>query len=266
MGSFATSSKMSIPTITHQIWLQGWDQLPEKYKSNVQGLHRLNPEFEHKQWDEKSLREECALLGKPYVEKFDSFPSFMNRVDFGRYVVLYRYGGFSIDTDMKPIKALRETPGLDKQQFMMSLSAFPAKLVGQVNNALLIVSPKHPIMKEMIDMIVLSDKLPSDYSNQELYTHYETGPELAGKLYKKHKDKIFLLDNDFYEPCFSVDPICKPSKNSIMDHQHSMSWIHPIIQSIFKILFAMLYFAPIFVVAGVAYFIYRYSKAKGYSR
>jgi mannosyltransferase OCH1-like enzyme len=257
---------MSIPFITHQIWIQGWDQLPEKYKSNVKRLHDMNPEYEHKQWDENSLREECALLGKPYVDKFDSFPHFINRVDFGRYVVLYRYGGFSIDTDMKPLKSLRETPGLKEQQFIISGSAFPGTLIGHLNNALIITSPKNPIMKSIVDTITRSTKTKDDYSSKEIYTEYETGPNFVKAIVLKHKANILILDNDFFEPCFSVDPICKPSKDTIMDHQHTMSWIHPIFQSIFKILFALLYFAPILVVAGVAYFIYRYSNAKGRSR
>jgi mannosyltransferase OCH1-like enzyme len=67
---------MSIPLITHQIWIQGWDVIPDKFKLNTESLKKHNPEFTHMTWDEKSLREECAKISHNVRDKFDSLKLF----------------------------------------------------------------------------------------------------------------------------------------------------------------------------------------------
>lgn len=223
----ALNRKMgSIPKITHQIWLQGWDKLPEKYQENVRLLSEMNPDFEHKRWDENSLRTECAKLGKPYVDKFDSFEHFITKVDFGRYVVLYNYGGISIDTDMKPLRPLRNIPGLESEEFIISKSAEPQFYNSNfLINASIITVPGHHITKEIIDTIVSSQRRQSDYLIFEMYVSLETGPVMVNKIMKNHHDKIRILEHIYLEPCFSSDPFCKVHEDAIMDHQHAGSWV-----------------------------------------
>lgn len=249
---------MAIPLITHQIWLQGWSKIPPKYAENAKELKALNPEFKHMRWDEDSLRTECEFLGKPYADKFNSFQNFMAKVDFGRYITLYRYGGFSIDTDMKPLAPLKNTPGLSTAEFIVSKLPFPVGLTGYVNNALFIVRPRHPIIKEMLDAIVRSTKTESDYSSKELYIDSETGPSFVNRILEKHKTRIVVIDNEYFEPCYHVDPYCKPTKKSIMDHQHSLSWISPMIQLLFRAVFFILRFGvPLLLLGVTVYFLAR---------
>ena len=148
----------TISKITHQIWMQGWDKLPEKFQENVRLLEELNPGFKHKKWDEESLRAECAKVGKEYLDKFNSFEEMITRVDYGRYIVLYQYGGISIDTDMKPLKPLDNIPGIDRDSFIISkndgtaISNMLAKInITRLTNATILVSKQNPIMKEIID-------------------------------------------------------------------------------------------------------------------
>ena len=256
---------MAIPHITHQIWLQGWAEIPEIHRTKVDELHAMNPDFKHMQWDEDSLYKECLLLGKPYADKFKSFQNFMAKVDFGRYVVLYRYGGFSIDTDMKPLRPLRNTPDLDTAEFIVSRLPFPTGLIGHVNNAIFIVRPKHPIMKEIVDEITRSTKTEGDYLTKELFIDNETGPTFITGIIKRHLRSITVMENEYFEPCYSVDPYCKPTEKSIMDHQHTMSWISPEFRWVFRIIFFMFRFIlPVVVVYIIfAYFTGRWPFARG---
>jgi mannosyltransferase OCH1-like enzyme len=80
-----------IPKITHQIWFQGWENLPEKYAKNVESLRILNKNWEHKTWDEQSLRAECEKFSPEALAKFDGFTRMMAKLVFGRYIVLYNY-------------------------------------------------------------------------------------------------------------------------------------------------------------------------------
>lgn len=249
---------MLAPKVTHQIWMQGWDKLPEKFHENVQRLHELNPEFEHKQWTDATLREECATLGPEYLAKYDSFTILMSRVDFGRYVILYKYGGISVDTDMESLRPLRDTPGLDTYDCMISASAVFPKFCNLVNSALIICTQHHPVMKHIIDTIATDTSVPSNYPLQELYVTSTTGPVFMSSIIYRFPDKIHLLDNKYFEPCFSGDMFCSNMDDSIMNHRHELSWMNPTTKYIVKHLpYILLAFLCIFLVVQYKTIVFR---------
>lgn len=212
-----------VPKITHQIWMQGWDVLPSKFHGNVKRLHDLNPNYTHMKWDEEGLRLECRKYGEECLRKFDSFQYMISKVDFGRYVLLYHYGGFSVDTDMKPLQPLDKVGEFtEKNDFLISSSAYPFQTM--VNNGIIICRPHHPILKDIIDTIIQDKTRENEYILKEMYVHNSTGPLFIARHLEKYKDKIFILENKYFEPCLSVDPYCKVQKDSVMDHQHEMSW------------------------------------------
>jgi hypothetical protein len=86
-----------------------------------------------------------------------------------------------------------------------------------------------------------------EFLTKELYLNGTTGPSVQNAFFYEHKGEIIFLENTYYEPCFSVDPVCRPSQESIMDHKHEMSWISPWAKVLLKILIALLYLA-LFVV------------------
>lgn len=231
----------SIPYITHQIWFQGWNELPPKFEENVVSLRSLNRHYEHKTWDEASLLNECALLGPEYVAKFQSFPHMMQKIDFGRYIVLYNHGGISVDTDMKSLAPIDTTPHIEEADFLVSYAAFPMNILGQTNNALFIVKEQHPIMKQIIDGILANNMKEEECMNKEMFTNETTGPKYIHSILEQNKDSIQFLDHTFYEPCFSVDPYCKPASYSIMDHKHELSWINNLWKYIFRVIFYIIY-------------------------
>jgi len=225
---------MLAPKITHQIWIQGWDKLPEKFQKNVSLLHELNPEFQHMQWTDVSLRDECAKLGTVYLKIYDGFTILMSKVDFGRYVVLYNYGGISIDTDMEPLRPIRDTPGLDKYTFMVSSSPLFPRWCNLVNNALIISTKKHTILEHMLNEIISTPSDPVNYILNELYVTNTTGPLFMNRIIQKFSDKIHLLENYLYEPCFSGDMFCTDTSESIMNHRHELSWMNPVTKFILR--------------------------------
>ncbi len=261
------STRTSIPKITHRIWFQGWDKVPSKFHQNIKDLEEQNPDFEHKTWDEDSMRKECEQLGKPYLDKYDSLPLMIMKVDYGRYVVLYRYGGISIDMDMKPMRPLNGTPGLDKEEMIVSKLPNPVGYTGYLNNAMFAVRPKCPIIKEMIDECTRSTKTQSDYLNKELYLDSETGPSFVNRMLEKHRKRIKVLEPDYFEPCYSVDPVCKPTKKTILEHKHTMSWVDEGYHWVFRILFMVYRFLPLVLLAVFIYIAtYKRSSLPGFLR
>jgi len=253
-----------IPRITHQIWLQGWDELPEKFHKNVRLLEQKNPEYRHMKWDEESLRRECEKIGPEVLARFDSFSYLIQKVDLGRLVVLYNYGGISVDTDMKPLRPIASTPHLDSAECMISMGAFPLNIIGHTNNAVILCRPGHPFVEDAVQTIAGASVKEADYSTKELYIDATTGPRFLEVVIGRHREKIVFLNNKFYEPCFSVDPICRPSEDSIMLHEHEMSWVSPFFRDLFRVLFPLIYVLMVAIPLAILYYVI--SRSRGVLR
>jgi len=257
---------MPIPKITHQIWMQGWETLPENFQMNVDRLHEVNPDYQHMKWDEKSLRTECQKYSAACLEKFDSFEYLHSKVDLGRYVVLYNYGGISVDTDMVAMRPIRYTPHINTDDFLISQQTFPYNLLGLKNNALIICTQKNYIIKDAIETIIGDTRTPADFTLKEFYVDRTTGPIFIGNIVDSYKHNVVVLDYKYYEPCSTSDTSCKLSSETIMDHRHELSWVSTwykfLMWLVYFILNSIWYFVFI-IVGSVVYFAYRYSFQKG---
>lgn len=242
---------MLIPKITHQIWIQGFENIPEKFKKNINALHELNADYKHKQWDEDSLRKECSNYSKECLERFDSFDTMIMKVDFGRYVVLYNYGGVSVDTDMVQIRSIGNTPGIDTESFIISRQAFPLGFIGYLNNAIIFSTPKNEILKTIIDTIINDTRKCSDFTLKEVCVDWITGPTFITKILNTMNKPFMILDNKYYEPCVSLDIMCKIDKDAIMDHKHESSWV-----SSYLIYLGIIF---IFIIKNIVYIIIIFS-------
>ena len=90
-----------IPEIINHIWLQGG--IPEKYTSNYQKWTDLNPTWQHNMWDEKSLLKLCNHNQFIYYHTLDTL---INKVNFLKYILMYRIGGVYVDLDTIPLKSM----------------------------------------------------------------------------------------------------------------------------------------------------------------
>ena len=246
-----------IPKITHQIWMQGFENIPEKFKKNVEALHALNPEYEHRQWNESLLREECEKYSSECLERFDSFELMTLKIDLGRYVVLYNYGGISVDTDMEQLKPLSTLSYSELNGFTISKTAFPLKLFGFLNNAVIITPPQNNILKNIIDRIIADNRSVSDFSSNNSMVDETTGPRFINNTLSSINIPYTILDNKYFEPCSSLDYFCRVHKDSIMNHHHEGSWRswYNILSEVLLILF--LRSLPFFIICFIFVYIYR---------
>ena len=217
-----------IPKVTHQIWFQGWNNLPEKYRMDTEKLSFLNPNWEHVKWDEKSLRLECEKFSSEALTKFDGFDKMIQKVDFGRYVVLYNYGGVSIDCDTECLRPLDRIPGLDRYDFIVSKNAL-TKLENKacsfglsedlviVNNATLCCSREHPVMKQLIEFLIENESWNEDIG---LDTQLKTGPLILSIFfnYYLYDPDISILDSDIFEPFGNI------TRRTILNHTYDQTW------------------------------------------
>jgi hypothetical protein len=225
-----------IPKVTHQIWFQGWDQLPEKYTKNVESLRILNQNWEHKTWDAESLRAECEKFSPEALAKFDGFSHMMRKIVFGRYVVLYNYGGISIDCDAECLRPLDKIPGISNENLIISKwsqrSEFESwmchrglcpKETIMFNCATIACSQRHPIMKHFIEFLIENKSCDPDVHFEE---EVQTGPTITSYFFNHYLDDIFILDPEIIEPWDRI------TKRTVLNHKYACSWMHPSVQFI----------------------------------
>jgi mannosyltransferase OCH1-like enzyme len=218
----------AIPKTTHQIWFQGWKNLPEKYTKNVQSLRNLNENWEHLTWDEDSLRIECEKFSPEAAAKFDNFGHMMRKIVFGRYVVLYHYGGISIDCDAECLRPLDKIPGIKTESLIISKSPFKFeddmslrglnKDLIMFNCATIACTKKNPIMKQFIEFLINNESWDPDSQFEE---QIQTGPLITSIFFNHFLDEISILDSEIIEPLGHL------TKRTVLNHKYELSWVHP---------------------------------------
>ena len=250
-----------IPHVTHQIWFQGWSKLP--YHTDTEKLSFLNQNWEHMRWDEKSLRHECEKFSPEALLKFDGFNKMIQKIDFGRYVVLYNYGGVSIDCDVECMRPLDKIPGLDRYDFILSKNPL-TKLENKacsfglsqdlviLNNATLCCSKEHPIMKHLIEFLIENESWNEDVG---LDTQLKTGPLIISVFFNNYiyDPDISILDSDIFEPFGNI------TRRTILNHKYDQSWTdigsHPV--KVYRVLKNNFVIILVLIIIVLAFFIIR---------
>ena len=94
-----------IPKIIHQIWIQGYDNLPSELKIKHETIKTYNPDYRVILWDSakiEDLLKKYDKISKFYndIANFSGFVKiFQSQSDVARLVILYEYGGFYLDID-----------------------------------------------------------------------------------------------------------------------------------------------------------------------
>ena len=228
--------------VIHQIWFQGESQLPDKYRDNMNRVREVNPRWEHRVWDDIKMREACRQCG--WGKAYDACRHMHQKIDFGRYVVLYLFGGISIDADVSPIQPLdtlwdkisltndrvivSKLPLHGVEASLMSLRNVPWFL----NNATIIcprprMSGQRLLCEHMADRLVNPPRVIYALGTPMMQINWTTGPCFFTTIFLDHMDReqYELLPASYFEPCVGHDHQCSVDKNvSILNHHHDSTW------------------------------------------
>ena len=191
---------MPIPKIIHQIWTQGCDKIPEKYHKYIEGWK--NKGYKYMCWSDESIKELLQKYDESLIQVYDYFILPQQRSDFGRYLILYLYGGFYIDID---IEAGNESLDilLDKNKLVTGIGMHGIKqsFMGSV--------PFNPIFKDLIDHIRESYiKKWYDFIDV-LYVNRTTGGEIYKTIVERYKDDVYKIQDENQTPqCNLFDDDC----------------------------------------------------------
>lgn len=243
------------PKIIHQIWFQGGDALPDKYLANIATIYMLNPGWTHMLWDDQSLQKECSAVGGKCLQTYLAFEHMHQKIDFGRYVVLYRYGGTSVDIDMmclKPFDDLAKVTGERLSAFDVAVSFAPASkfeakiaMMGtgldyMYNNAWILAKPRTKVMlwliHRIIEFIFERPRCGGVTKNSYQCIMQSTGPVAFTKALTG-QSKLIILDKKYFESCVGWEKDCKPHELAFVFHQHDNTWIPNLNKKLFQLWF-----------------------------
>lgn len=201
-----------IPKIIIQTWKT--HDIPNNYKSDVNSLKKLNPDFEYKFFSDEEIVKFLKEFYPEYYKTYQKLPIKIQKIDFFRYIAVYHYGGFYFDLDITGLFPLDEILNnqcvfpIDEflsnhmcnhkrykyycdhgQTFLLGQYAFGAR-------------PKDPFIKRLMNHIHSNiDTYVSMYEPGKPYENYvykTTGPDFVTDIYMDYDDKssVQILEYD----------------------------------------------------------------------
>ena len=95
-----------IPKIIHNIWIEGYENLPNENKVTYANIKKINPEWEFMIWDDemiKKILKKYPSLYNMYIKSNNYTEIDNNKIKsyIARYMVMKEYGGLYFDIDFK---------------------------------------------------------------------------------------------------------------------------------------------------------------------
>jgi hypothetical protein len=119
-----------IPRLIHNIWIQGYDQLPEKYKRNQLEIKKINPDWDFIIWDNQKILEllqkypKLLSLYKNASQLSGIISAEATQSYIARYIILKDFGGLYYDFDYECSCSLNEL--FDERSHDSNLSIYIA--------------------------------------------------------------------------------------------------------------------------------------------
>lgn len=219
-----------IEKIIHQIWLQGTENIPERFNDNIKSIKLHHPNWEYILWDEIKILE-LIRKNKEWTSAYYKFSYMHQRIDFAKYCILFEYGGVYIDMDAEALKSfdslIDANPNSDFITSETNTNAFESYVsCGNetcYNNGIILAAKNNNVVKELINHSIEYLDCASLKSKLQCIND-STGPGMFSEVVHEYKDKkTLLLPHDYLEPCAYTS--CNVTENSYTKHKHELSWM-----------------------------------------
>ncbi len=246
-----------IPNIIHQIWIQGYDNIPTDLKQQYDECQQVNNDFINMFWDEILIKKFLAENFEPkFLAIYEKCKFAAQKADIARYAILYTYGGIYLDVDMVCRKNLK--PFLE-YNFFFTVPIF-YKIQKCYLNGIIGSRPRHPILMVIFENIFAREYLLHDVSKS-------TGPKLFYHAVTEYikvnpEHDISIIDRKYLHPCTYNSTTCPyECEDCYIAHTGHSSWSssHRIQKKIinnWKYILAILIFFILSIVLMI--YMYRY--------
>jgi mannosyltransferase OCH1-like enzyme len=176
----SSENASAIPRIIHQIWIQGVDAMPGRYRQLADTWRRHHPAWTHRLWDQSSLHE---VLGETdWWRVYERQPEVIARADVARYALLQKFGGVYADLDIecrRPIDPIVAGEHLCATTYSHPRPA-PSRFADATNSFLASVVA-HPLWADILA------RLEED-ADAGLFVTARTGPAMLAQLLEGQAD------------------------------------------------------------------------------
>jgi inositol phosphorylceramide mannosyltransferase catalytic subunit len=188
-------------------------------KAAVVNLKLLHPDWEYFYFDDDGIRRFVASEFPQYQAIFDAFPRTIQRIDFFRYLVVFRHGGFYFDLDVLLSESLVPLLGYGCVFPFeeLTLNRFLRERHGmdwEIGNYAFGAAAGHPYLAAVIENCVRSRKTPAwvepmmagipRFCRPEFEVLNTTGPGLLSRTLAENPDAIadltVLFPEDVCDP------------------------------------------------------------------
>lgn len=232
-----------IPKIIHQVYVQGYDEIPECVKTIIAFNRKQNPEYTFKIYNYNNIDEYLKLNTDSVVYqafKYINPECYACIADFFRYVVIYHEGGIYADIKTKFVKPLDEWIYNDSK-IKLTLwpwfkhshleKYYPKNFIfksqnREINQSVLIYPQKHHLLKKVISGMV--NKIYEQHNNPKSAQSIldTTGPHLYTKIIAPYlNDHNIYLSQNIHQ-LFDGNVIYDGTKGCYHAHQkkHNLRW------------------------------------------
>jgi inositol phosphorylceramide mannosyltransferase catalytic subunit len=195
---------MKIPRILHQTWKD--DNIPEDFRKMAASWRKMHADWEYRFWTDETNRDFIRQHFPYFLEKYDSYPTNIQRVDAVRYFVLYKCGGIYVDMDFECLANI--TPLIGNSECVFGKEPSEHCLIHQksiiISNAFMGAAPGCHFLGLLCTELE-NDHHITDHPNDNILE--TTGPFMLSRLYNSYekKDRISLLDADLIYPLTKED-------------------------------------------------------------
>lgn len=217
-----------IPPVIHQTWK---DTSPPHVLSRLcDTWKQQNPGAAYRFYDDAACRDLVRREFPGCLDAYDRLPFAVQRADFFRYLVVYRYGGLYADVDMECLKPFERFFALRGAVFSIEarMTAARQRELGylrpfQIANCIFAAEPSDPFLGHVIDRIVaLVDRL-RDRSLGDVED--VTGPRMLTRaFFEAAPASVTVVNQIYWIPPREYPRIYPLNKNMYARHHFMGSW------------------------------------------
>lgn len=134
------NSLMPMPKKIHQIWWQGEEKIPKKFKKWQLSWKKFHPNWEYNLWSNENMYEFVYLHEPEIFGYYSKWPLDASRGDAFRYIVLKHLGGVYVDMDIECLKPI---------DYWVDNSSLLLSKTYTFNNAIFGGCSEHPLFIEL---------------------------------------------------------------------------------------------------------------------
>lgn len=226
-----------------QVWFQGCDKVHnDAFLENMKNWKLLNPEWNYYCLSDKELKIACKEYSQECLDAYERFDIMHMKIDLGRYVMLYHFGGIYVDMDAFVMRSLdssidvhdvlknakgKHVLGLSRMNLNMLESFLYSGYTEKLNNGIMMASAHNPLLKDFIDEIISDKKI---YQSQYEKVASITGPKHFNIFFQPYIKNppttdiyIKVFTNDVFEPCKYKH--CNITNKTISIHTMDSTWL-----------------------------------------